>query len=214
MEACQQAGCIVCRAAKQSTRRYLDSWKYELFTEVGIRGDLRKSQGFCHKHTWELAGMGAGLPLAQAYRDIISDTVEQIQGVGEPLLGGSNGLLRRIFDVPPARRERAPCPACIQHQKAEERYLDTIRKVLVLDDFYKRFASSNGLCLEHFAQACVGLSGDGLGRLKKAELDCLQRLEGQLGELIRKHDYRFKDEERGEEMVSWRWAAGIVAGEE
>ena len=42
---------------------------------------------------------------------------------------------------------------------------------------------------------------------------CLQRLEGQLSELIRKHDYRFKDEARGSEMTSWKRAAGIVAGE-
>jgi hypothetical protein len=39
-------------------------------------------------------------------------------------------------------------------------------------------------------------------------------LNEQLTELIRKHDYQFKDEARGDEMRSWISAAGIVAGED
>src|SRR5438270_521697 len=50
--------------------------------------------------------------------------------------------------------------------------------------------------------------------LRKAQIACLQRLDEQLGELIRKHDYRFKNEARGDEMVSWKKAAGLVAGED
>ena len=50
--------------------------------------------------------------------------------------------------------------------------------------------------------------------LRKAQLARLQRLDEQLGELIRKHDYRFKDEARGSEMLSWKRAAGLVAGED
>ena len=42
----------------------------------------------------------------------------------------------------------------------------------------------------------------------------MQRLEAQLSELIRKHDYRYKDEKRGAEMTSWQRAAGLVSGEE
>ena len=51
-------------------------------------------------------------------------------------------------------------------------------------------------------------------REHQAQLACLRRLDEHLQELIRKHDYRFKDEARGAEMSSWKRAAGIVAGEE
>ena len=33
-------------------------------------------------------------------------------------------------------------------------------------------------------------------------------------EMIRKHDYRFKDEARGAEMVSWKRVAGLIARED
>ncbi|HEY4388134.1 MAG TPA: DUF6062 family protein [Ktedonobacteraceae bacterium] len=208
-EACAQEGCAICHVAQQSTHRYLATWKYELFTDVEIRNNLRKSRGFCHTHTWALAHMGASLQLAQAYRDIITDMTEHLQGAEVP-----GNLLRRIFDTPSPQREHAPCPACLHQQKAEQYALDTLRKALPDDEFYERFASSSGLCLEHFDQACTGNNGDWLVRLKKAQVACLQRLEKQLSELIRKHDYRFKEEERGAEMISWKWAAGLVAGEE
>lgn len=49
--------------------------------------------------------------------------------------------------------------------------------------------------------------------LQKAQLTILQRLEQQLAELIRKHDYRYIHEKRGTEMTSWQRAAALVAGE-
>ena len=85
--------------------------------------------------------------------------------------------------------------------------------------FYERLSASDGLCLDHFQLACrLKLPGtparDWLGLLRSAQLACLKRLDSQLGELIRKHDYRFKDEARGSEMLSWKRAAGLVAGED
>ena len=89
--ACTQAGCSLCRLAQENTHRYLDAWKYDLFTDVEIREELRRTQGFCHDHTWQLVRMGASLQLAQAYRDILSDLTEQLQadtGAPAPQSGG------------------------------------------------------------------------------------------------------------------------------
>jgi Family of unknown function (DUF6062) len=206
--ACTQDGCALCRLTQESTRRFLESWKYELFTDVGVRQELRQSQGFCHTHTWQLAHMGATLQLAQAYRDIISDAIEQLQnGSGIEGAASAGGLLGRFFET---KQRRPNCPACRQKRQAELRYIH--------EAFYSQFAASHGLCLDHFRLACEGKSsdvpGDWLPLLRKAQLACLQRLDEHLGELIRKHDYRFKDEERGIEMQSWKRAAGLVAGEE
>jgi hypothetical protein len=214
--ACGQEGCPLCRIVHESTRHFLDSWKYELFTDRGVREELRRSQGFCHAHTWQLVRMGAALQLAQAYRDIISDVIDQLQGrnidVGPP---SSGGLLRRFFET---KRAQPDCPACCQEERATLRVINSLRKALLDDTFYAQFTASQGLCLDHFRLACtVKMSdtpGDWLPLLREAQLACLQRLDAQLAELIRKHDYRFKDEERGPEMLSWQRAAGLVAGEE
>ena len=208
----------MCRLGQESTRRFLDSWKYELFTDVGIRQDLRSSQGFCHTHTWQLAHMGAILQLAQAYRDIVSDSIQQLQNGNTSIAdnsASSGGLLGRFFET---KHKRPTCPACRHKRQAELRYAHALRKALLDEAFYSQFLASDGLCLDHFRLTCELKSsdtpGDWLPLLRKAQLACLQRLDQQLGELIRKHDYRFKDEERGPEMQSWRRAAGLVAGEE
>jgi hypothetical protein len=213
--ACTQEGCLLCRLVNEGTERYLDSWKYELFTDVGIRQELRRSQGFCHTHTWQLARMGAILQIAQAYRDIITDGIEQLQSNNGILPPSSGNLLQRLFET---RRESAVCPACVQREKAEARYIHTLRKVIFDETFYQQFQESDGLCLDHFRLSCTlkmsDTPGDWLSLLRKAQLTCLQRLDEQLKEMIRKHDYRFREETRGPEMTSWKKAAGIVAGEE
>src|SRR5438045_9775381 len=76
-EACNKAGCILCRLTGDTTQRYLETFKEEMFTDVNVRAKLRSSRGFCNVHTWQLVQMGASLPLAQAYRDIITDRSEE-----------------------------------------------------------------------------------------------------------------------------------------
>jgi hypothetical protein len=215
--ACSQEGCPLCRLTQESIARYLDSWKYELFTDVDVRKELQRTQGFCNQHTWQLVHMGATLQLAQAYRDIITDLSEQL--LKEPGEGPSttSGLFRRLFENN-SRHEPEQCPACRRKEGAELRYIHTLRKALLDPDFYRQLAISDGLCLHHFYLSCElkmsDTTGDWLSPLRRAQLACLQRLDEQLQELIRKHDYRFKGEARGAEMSSWKRAAGIVAGEE
>ncbi len=215
LEACKQTGCVLCRLAHESTYRYLDAWKYELFTDVDLQKELRRSKGFCHTHTWQLAHMGASLQLAQNYRSILSDTREQLQEAE----AASGGMLQRFFESRQEPKEpQASCPACRQQKQAEVHLVHTLRHALLDSEFYTVFSNSSGLCLGHLHLASeLKLSdtpGNWLSQLRKGQIACLQRLDQQLGEMIRKHDYRFKDEERGDEMVSWIQTAGLVAGEE
>ena len=50
------------------------------------------------------------------------------------------------------------------------------------------------------------------GHLLDCQRTCIQRVLEEVRELIRKHDYRFSDEPRGDEMLSWRRAAVLCAG--
>jgi hypothetical protein len=215
--ACAQEGCPLCRLTQESIARYLDTWKYELFTDVDVRKELQRAQGFCNQHTWQLAHMGAILQLAQAYRDIITDLTERLQKDPGEGTATASGLFRRLFENN-NRREPEQCPACRHREEAEFRYIHTLRKALLDPDFYRQLETSSGLCLHHFYLSCElkmsDTPGDWLSLLRKAQLACLQRLDEQLQELIRKHDYRFKDEVRGVEMASWKRAAGMIAGEE
>jgi hypothetical protein len=207
-EACAKEGCILCRLAWEDTQRYLDAWKYEMFTNISVREELRHSQGFCKEHTWQLVQMGASIQLAQAYRDVLSDAKEQLEN--------QRGTQRHRWFNP--KQDRVPCPACRQKDGALARLIPTLRQALLEPTFYTQFSASDGLCLNHFRLTCELKPLDNpeawLPLLRQAQAACLQRLDEQLGELIRKHDYRFKDEARGSEMVSWKKAAGLVAGED
>ena len=206
--ACSQEGCILCRLAGKSMHRYLETWKDELFTDVTIREELRHSKGFCHRHTWQLVDMGAVISLAQAYRDVLSDAMEQLEH-------DNDTRKRHWFE---AKAEPTLCPACQQQAKIEARLVSSLREALAEPTFYAQFSASSGLCLSHFQLVSelkpLGLPTTWLPLLRQAQLLCLQRLDAQLAELIRKHDYRFKDEAQGHEMLSWKNAAALVAGEE
>jgi len=210
-EACKQEGCILCRLIWQQTRRYLQTWKDELFTDVDVREELRHSQGFCHTHTWQLAQMGASLPLAQAYRDILSDAAELLASEQ-----GAETRRPRWFESRRTSIDRAPCPACQHKNQTLARLVTTLREALPDPPFYPLFIASHGLCLPHFQLTCtqqpLNKTEAWLPQLRQAQLACLQRVDEQLTELIRKHDYRFKDEPHGDEMISWQRAAGLVAG--
>ena len=218
LDACSQDGCLLCNLSNENIHRYLDHWKYELFTDITIRQELRQTQGFCHAHTWQLVHMGAILPIAQAYRDILSDTITQLQQASNAATSSTGGLFSHIFDSKQSTATRKVCPACQQQSKAEERYIHSLRQALLDDEFLMRFSDATGLCLHHF-RLTIELKtslvqGDWLPRLRQAQLICLMHLDAQLAELIRKHDYHFKDEARGSEMHAWIRAAGLVAGED
>ena len=190
LEACKQEGCALCRLSYESTYRYLDAWKYELFTDVDLQKELRRSQGFCHTHTWQLAQMGASLQLAQNYRSILSDTMSQLQ---EAERASSGGRLRRFFDSK-QEAQRPLCLACRQQEEAEVHLVHTLRHAILDSAFYTTFANSRGLCLHHLHIASElkmsDTPGDWLAQLRKGQIECLQRLDAQLAEMIRKHDYR------------------------
>lgn len=214
LETSQRAGCLLCRLGQESVQHYLDAWKYEMFTDVGVREELRRSQGFCNTHTWQLARMGATLQLAVAYRDILSDTIEQLQA-------GNTASHRHRWFEPKRDYVPVPCQACVQQEKTVVNFVPFLRQAILDPIFYAQFLASDGLCLEHFQQSCElklpnspENTGEWLAQLRQAQLAILQRLDAQLRELIRKHDYRFRDEDHGDEMTSWRRAASIVAGED
>lgn len=208
MNACTQAGCILCRLSEESMHRYLELWKEELFTDVDIRQELRNSKGFCHKHTWQLVDIGANIQLAQAYRDVLTDLMDQ-------LVSDKNTHRRHWFEPKTAL---TACPACKRQAEFESRLISTLREALSETPFYAQFAASSGLCLHHFQLTCtikpLDMPENWLPLLKEAQLHIIQQLDAQLVELIRKHDYRFKDEAQGSEMLSWIAAAGLVAGED
>jgi hypothetical protein len=111
-------------------------------------------------------------------------------------------------------RGRRPCPMCETRDDSSGRAIDTLLSHIEEEALGASFVASDGLCAAHFGQAMTvrGARREALEALSAAQDQCLQRLQGQLDELIRKFDYRFRHEVRGEESTSWIRAVATISG--
>jgi hypothetical protein len=99
--------------------------------------------------------------------------------------------------------------------KVEWRLITTLLELLRSQEMQTRLSHSTGLCLPHFAQARTLAAESDLAllcSLVQCQQSCLQGVLEEVKELVRKHDYRFEDEPRGNEMTSWRRAAELCTG--
>ena len=109
---------------------------------------------------------------------------------------------------------QAPCPACAHSRSLEGHYLSTL--VEHLDGpggLGQVYGKSDGLCLAHLCRSLERVPTDACARrLVAAQRSVWLRLDGELGEFIRKNDYRFRDEEFGAERDAWLRALEAVSG--
>jgi len=209
VEALAEGGCPICRLAAKRVAGYLDALLYEHVNDPGLRHETRRSQGFCQRHAQELVELGDGLGVALIYRDIVEALTKRLKGFRPRRLHPLSP--RRVLGpLPAAERlaeELAPearCPACQMEEEAEKRYVGALVKHLAEPDFLASYRGSSGLCLGHFQRALrLARSEEALATLVEGQAQVLERLDGELAEFIRKHDYRFQDEGFGEERDSW-----------
>ena len=217
-------GCPICLVALEYVEHAMDSWEFEGFTDVAHRHQLIRSRGFCPLHTWQLAQRHDAFQLALVYNEVLTDVLEELDAIGgnasaapgAPKHGSfwNRGLRKRSRpdDVRPAFKD---CPFCQSRANAQERLIATLVQLLQVEEERTLLSSSTGLCLTHFALARE-FAGERypetIPHLLACERTCLQRIQEELRELARKHDYRFSDEPRGEEMLSWRRGAELCAG--
>lgn len=218
--------CPVCYLIAKSVTRYLDSLLYELVNDPGVRQEIRDARGFCNEHAWQLQKIGGALGIGIIYRDVIETVVEFIrQGKyrRNQLLSRQRlqGALSRdqpaaaTADLVAILEPQGECPACRQQRVMEDVYLSTLLEHLDDEHLAPALRASAGLCLPHFRQTLQLVQDEQtFQRLVEVQLACLERLDGELSELVRKHDYRFAGEGFGAEGDSWIRAVAQVSGQE
>jgi hypothetical protein len=187
-EALAQPGCPVCRLAVRSVGRWLASVAYDQVNDVDLRNELRAARGFCnaHAHRW-LAEVHSVLGTAIVYADLLKTSLRELDGDN----GQRGGLWRAILGTQAA--DVANCPACRAQTEAEERFLSALLAISAADA--RAVNGSEGVCLKH-VRAALRHGGPGAERLLEQTRSAIERLLADLGEVIRKEDYRFRDEPR------------------
>ena len=215
-EALRHPGCPVCRLSLRSVGRWLKAVAYEQVNDIQLRAELRATRGFCnaHAHQW-LREAHSVLGTAIIYRDVLNAALRELDS--EPPAGSR---LRKLLggDDGDGRERRGACPACRTQQAAESRYLDALLALLgaepgVLDH------RADGVCRRH-ARAALRRGGPAAERVLEQTRRAVERLIGDLDEVIRKEDYRFRDEPRTADeraapgrAVAWAAAVdGLVEG--
>ena len=221
----EREGCPVCRVVLEYLERLIDNWEYEGFSDVQHRHELIHSRGFCPLHTWQLAQRSNAFRLGLIYSEVLTDVVHELHqdysrlatsdGAVSKRVSILHGWWRRWRHQPDEKPPRVQCPLCRSRSNIEQRLISTLVQQLHAEEIRTLLSQSTGLCLLHFAQARQQAETNDplvLRHLLACELTCTQRVLGEVRELVRKQDYRFSDEPRGDEMTSWRRAAQLCAG--
>jgi len=215
IEALAEKRCPICSIGREAVARCLEGLLYEQVNDPGVRQTLHRSKGFCRRHSWALTRAGDSLGSAILYRDQIEDAIGDVHHTILALDAGRPRTRRGPIGavLRPRRTPRDPCPPCRVGQGARERAIVTL--IAHLDDpaIQEALERSAFLCLPDLVRAleCKRTREQAHRLLDLAEMK-LRRLEGELADLIRKRDYRFLREPRGEEQSSWLRAIGQLVG--
>jgi len=217
LEALEEDGCVICNLVLRVLDQYFDSLVYERVNDIGVRGDLRQSQGFCAAHGEMLRAAGSVPGSAIIHRDLIQSLINGLNNESN-LTGTQHNWLKELLNMedqhhnpilPPAN----PCPACVLVYQNEQLNIDVLLENWDDDILRTAFKESSGLCLPHLRMV-LGQAKDRkkFDQLKQVQLDILQSLLSELDEFIRKQDYRFSHEQVGDERDSWSRAINMVSG--
>jgi hypothetical protein len=217
-DAMAQPGCPVCRLKADAVERFLDTLLWENVNDPGARQDIRQARGFCHQHAWQLIQGGAASGAVIIMRDVVQNVLRILESARlEPAMPG--GFLRRTQPAAAAElvAELAPqlsCPACAQAEMVESGLITTLVEGLRGEDgLLQAYRASEGLCLPHLRQALsMARDPDVAAVLVDTQCAIWEKLEGHLSEIIRKFDYRYREEPRGEETGAAARAVAALSG--
>jgi len=209
--------CAVCALGRKSVERYIAAINYDSVGDPGVRRQFMQAQGFCNIHAYQWLDSAFVLGTASLFRELFQILVEEVQSVEH----SPNPLGERVgrwlgyhteegepFDQPAER-----CPACVWLAATESMLIDTMTGELLEPSFRSAFEASAGLCLPHVRQALAHASTEEAFSLVRDHTIALEiTLIAQLGKIIRKHDYRFREESAGDEVGAAARAVGHVIG--
>jgi hypothetical protein len=199
VEACEKDGCPLCRVEQDAVLKFLDTLFYEQVNELEMRERLRKSLGLCHEHAWLAAdGMqGNALGLAILYDDLLRVALQQL-----------HEKTGKHHFAPTGK-----CPACEQRESVGHRVLSVMTKYMAEDELREAIVRSEGLCLSHLSLILEHIKDPSTqAALLSVQQEKMEKLRAELGEFIRKNDYRFIHEGFGSERDAWRRAVVLVVG--
>ena len=201
LDASEEGGpvCPVCVLTRRSVERQVRAFFTEFVNDPAARSRFRQSRGFCPLHTPLLSELGDALGVAILYADLADRTRERWQAAPTRRFPFTQ-------KASPPTASLAPCPACTAEADAERRYTQALAAGLERDTVWSRIEASHGLCAAHTEMVLLSAKPVPAARLRELESRRLEKLQGELEEIVRKNDYRFRGEAWGAERDAWQRA--------
>jgi hypothetical protein len=131
-DALAHAGCPICFLAEKSVARNIEDLFHEKVNDPGVAKELKRSGGFCEKHSEQLLQTQETLGIAIIYKRLIDVFI---------------GHLKKNKVKP----KLASCPICTTYQQAEQRYLSNL--IDHWEELKTEFAAFSTLCIGHTYKA-------------------------------------------------------------
>jgi hypothetical protein len=222
LDAFAEEGCPVCRLTIRAVDHFIDSINYEFVNDPGFRAEVEPAWGFCNVHAQRWLKQAHPLGTAMIYDAVlgrISDELTKLRPHHHNgFLAGMSSLLAShdggADDSACANlRPDGQCPACRTRAEQERTAIDSLLEGLADRTFLQAYEASAGLCLPHLRFAlCQATDERAFAVLRDQAVAQHERFRTQLHEIMRKHDYRFRDEPSGAERGSVQRAVQHIAG--
>lgn len=214
LDAMSPAACLLCVLVERAERREVDMFLYDQVNDISRRDALRASRGLCLYHTSLLAEGRSALGIAIVSRDIQRAMTKELENPPTGSFGWLGARMGNGVGAQLANRigPQAPCPMCAERPKIEEPLITGLLQSFGEQEFTDAFDASAGLCRVHLATV-LAAADDATARAIAAHQAAIWRkLEAELDEFIRKHDYRFQEKLEESERDVWRRALATTSG--
>jgi len=220
LDALKKPGCPLCIRLKELSLKFLDNLFYERVTDVWTRVGLRKAKGLCNWHAWmsmEIPNSGSGIAII--YKDLLDAEIRKLSEWQEARGFSDKGKRMRIRKRDQSIflslwMEKASCPICESVKEHERFDMGILLDFIDEEGFSQEFVKSSGICIRHLLRIMGGFDKHpNLSLLVEKQVKKYQCLSGELGEFIRKLDYRFSKEPKGSEVDSWKRAIEQFSGQ-
>jgi hypothetical protein len=180
---------------------------YEFVNDFKVRNDLRKSLGYCEKHSVQLIKIvgktynrfGATIIIG----DVIGELIKKLEKF-------SKLTLKELKKIEITSNN---CPACVYQRSYENVYYLEILDNLENEDFFNKFLESEGLCFNHLLALLKLIKNSPVrNKIIENQKSKFTRINEDLDAFVKKHDWQNKEKITADESIALEKAFRKIIG--
>jgi hypothetical protein len=226
LEAMGKRACPLCVLVERIERKAVDLFLYDQVNDISRRDALRASRGLCLYHTAMLAEGRSALGVAIVSRDVLRAMTAELETeanrnerkedqdgqAAQPFAFFASFAVKVGTKLAARVGPQASCHMCDERPRVEAPLIGGLLRNFGDAAFAATFEESGGLCRVHLVNTLRAADTATARALAARQAAAWRRLEAELDEFIRKHDYRFQGEVLDAERDVWRRALRLTSG--